>query len=335
MFQTEISHFLQLYSSEWLDAFMIGVSWTGDQTFLVGILCFIALGIDLKRGFVLIQIFLFTVIATDVLKTLFELPRPFFVDDTLMSFGGLKEGMVALSGGAAKTFLSLPPEGSITAFRAFDWKPGEFGLPSGHVSSAVALWGGLALVFRKNRLGLFAVLMIVLMAASRLYLARHFLADILAGFGLALFTLIVAAVLLNRLNWQRLFHSGSYSFSENKGAFALFLFGFILPVLLVFSGEGHAGRIAGLFAINMGLLSLIWLGVTLEPGNFWQRSIRVLLGGGLYVALSMGVKMLPLAHGDILYVLAKGFIPVFVLFFAAPALVSLTMREKVVHLNAR
>lgn len=328
MFQTDINHILQGYSSGWLDNFMLGVSWTGGQAFLVGILCLIALGIDLKRGFLLLQIFLITVIATDVFKTLFELPRPSFVDNGLMSFGALKEGMTALTGGAAETFLSLPPDTSITAYRAWDWKPGEYGLPSGHVANAVALWGGAALVFRKNLLGLFAVLMVILMMISRLYLARHFLADVLAGLALSTTILLVSAVLLNRLNWQKLFLRNSYSLAENRGAVSLFLIGFAVPVAILISGEGHAGRIAGLMAINLALLALIRVDIPLDSGNLWQRILRVALGIGLYVAVNAAVKLIPMSPNELSFQLIKGFLPVFTLFFVAPTLVALTMRER-------
>ncbi|MBL4906753.1 MAG: phosphatase PAP2 family protein [Sneathiella sp.] len=333
MFQTDINHFLQRYSSDWLDAFMIGVSWTGGQTFLVGVLCLIVLGVDLKRGFLLLQMFLITVIATDVFKTVFELPRPFFVDDTLMSFGALKEGMSALVGGAAQSFMAWPPEQSIEAFRAHDWTPGEYGLPSGHVTSAVALWGGMALVFRKKRIGLFAILMIVLMVISRLYLARHFLADILAGLGLSFFILLISAILLNRMNWQKLFLPGSYSLSEDRGAIGLFFAGFILPVAVLLSGEGHSGRIVALLAVNLALIGLVGIEISFEAGKYWQRALRVVLGIGLYVVLNELVKIIPMDQSGPIYPLIKGFVPVFILFFAAPLLVSFTMRERVVNLT--
>lgn len=333
MFQTEINHILQGYSTEWLDSFMIGVSWTGGQTFLVGLLCLIALAIDLRRGILLVQIFLITVIATDILKTVFELPRPFFVDSTLMSFGALKEGMVAMSDGAAQTFFSLPSEKSIMVFRTYDWEPGEFGLPSGHVSSAVALWGGLGLVFRKNRFGLFAVIMVALMMVSRLYLAMHFLADVLAGLALATACLVFVSILMNRLNWRRLFLSSTYSVGENRAAWALITVGFLMPTALVFSGEGHIGRMSSLMAVNLALVGLVGMNIPFEVGNVWQRLGRFVIGIGLYVALNEAVKLIPIPTEEIAFQLIKGFVPVFALFFIAPMLISFTMKDRIVNLR--
>ncbi len=327
MFQTDINHLLQGFSVPLLDTFMIGVSWTGDQTFIVGLLCLVALGIDLRRGFLLVQIFLITIISTDILKTVFALPRPFFVDDTLRDFGALKEGITALSEGAATAFLASLPESSIEAYRQLNLKPEDYGLPSGHTTGAVALWGGLAVVFRKNRLGLLAFVMIPLMMISRLYLARHFPADVLAGLGLGLFILILAAYLLNRRDWWRLFLPDSYSLQNGKRAWVLFGGGFLLPMLLLFSGEGHVGRIAALLAVNMALLTLIAFGTSFEAGNIWHRILRTMLGFGLFFLLTYAIKLAPLPTNSLATSVVKGFAPVFVLFVCAPLITSLFMRK--------
>ncbi|MEP3246474.1 MAG: phosphatase PAP2 family protein [Sneathiella sp.] len=327
MYQTDLNFYLQDFSTPWLDAFMIGVSWTGDQTFIVGLLCLVTLGIDLRRGFLLVQIFLVTIIATDILKTGFALPRPFFVDDTLNDFGALEDGVQALKDGAAISFFSWLPESSITAYRQLGVTVDDFGLPSGHTTGAVALWGGLAIVFRKHRLGLIAIIMIPLMMISRLYLARHFAADVLAGLGLGILVLLIAALLLNRMNWRRLFLTESYALEKGAEAWILFGFGFAAPLGLLFWGEGHVGRISAFLAVNMALLVLIWSGISFETGNIWQRGFRTVLGFGLFFAISSSLKWLPLTQGSLELTVIKGFVPVFVLFVSAPLVTALFVRN--------
>ncbi|MEH6404332.1 MAG: phosphatase PAP2 family protein [Sneathiella sp.] len=333
MFQTDINLYLQSFSSGWLDALMLLVSWTGGQTFLVGILCLVALGIDIKRGFLLAQLFLVTIVATDILKTTFALPQPFYVDYSLKDFGALKDGVVAFSNAGAASFLSLIPDHAVSAYRGLDLGASEFGLPSGHTTGAVALWAGLAVVFRKNALVLLAFVMIPLMMLSRLYLARHFLADVLVGFGLSISILIVFSTYYYRTNWQRIFILTSYSFANFRQTAWLFLVGFGFPVALIFIGEGHVGRIASLLAVNLALIILVATEISFEEGNFWQRGLRVVLGFVLFFALNSAVKLIPIPHDAVPYQLLKGFVPVFTMLLAAPILVSFTIKERMVNFN--
>ncbi|MFT6558599.1 phosphatase PAP2 family protein [Sneathiella sp.] len=324
MFQTNINLFLQSFSAPWLDSFMQAVSWTGDQTFIVGLLCLVALGIDLKRGFILVQIFLITIISTDILKTVFSLPRPFFLDERLNDFGGLN-GLTALRDVGTLSFFEMLPDTIINAYRSVASHSDQFGLPSGHTSSAIALWGGLAIVFRKNRFGVIAVVMVTLMMISRMYLAQHFLADVLAGLGLGLLILLISALLLNRLDWWRLFSTESFNFSISGSSWVLFVAGFVLPIGLLFSGEGHVGRIASFLALNLALFVLIWTGCPLESGRLWHRVFRTLLGFALFFAISSGLKYLPISQDSVQYTVLKGFAPVFILFVLAPFVTAMWM----------
>jgi len=56
-----------------------------------------------------------------------------------------------------------------------------FGLPSGHAESAVVVWGTLAIYIRKNWFNILAVVLILLISLSRIYLGMHFIGDIVAG----------------------------------------------------------------------------------------------------------------------------------------------------------
>ncbi|MCR9214004.1 MAG: phosphatase PAP2 family protein [Proteobacteria bacterium] len=329
MFETKINLFLQSFSTPFLDQFMISVSWLGDETFVVGLLCVIALGVDFKRGFILLQLFLLTLISTDILKTLFALPKPFYLNANLNDFGALFQGLQPLQDAAARTFFGPLPESSIIAYRELGLGTDEFGLPSGHTSSAVALWGGLALVFRKRLLVYLAVVLVVLMMISRMYLARHFLADALGGAALGLFMLFVAGYLLRRYNYESLFQRQTYKISgENLGPIWLYAIGFAFPIVVILMGEGFIGRLSALTAINLAFLLILFWGVQAEGGAIWQRILRVVIGFGLFYAVNAGVKMLPLDQTGDLYQIVKGFLPPFVLFLGACVIVSLLMGKQ-------
>jgi len=67
----------------------------------------------------------------------------------------------------------------------------SFGLPSGHTQKAVAVWATLATSFRKKWLWIVSVIMIIMIALSRIYLGVHFLTDVLAGLAISILFLVL------------------------------------------------------------------------------------------------------------------------------------------------
>jgi membrane-associated phospholipid phosphatase len=328
MFETSPNLYLQSFASPWLDQVMLAITWTGNEPFIVGILCVVALGVDFRRGFILLQIVLFTLVSTDLLKTLFALPRPFYLDANLSDFGKLTEGLTPLKDAAATTFFGSIPDVMIETYRNLKLGPEEYGFPSGHTAGVIALWGGMALMFRKKSLVIFAFLMAILMMISRMYLARHFLADVLGGAALALVIIGIAAILLNKFGGDRLFQRKTYSFADgNISALWLYAFGFVIPFSIILSGEGFIGRLAAMIGINFAFLLLISWNVPAGGGAVWHRILRVLVGFVLFFIVNSLVKVLPLSHEEFIYLFIKGFLPPFVLFFCASLLVSFLMKK--------
>jgi membrane-associated phospholipid phosphatase len=67
----------------------------------------------------------------------------------------------------------------------------SFGLPSGHTQKAVAVWATLATSFRKKWLWIVSVIMIIMIALSRIYLGVHFITDVLAGLAISILFLVL------------------------------------------------------------------------------------------------------------------------------------------------
>ncbi len=67
----------------------------------------------------------------------------------------------------------------------------SFGLPSGHSQKAVAVWGTIAASFRKGWLWILSILMIAMIALSRIYLGVHFLSDVLTGLTISILFLLL------------------------------------------------------------------------------------------------------------------------------------------------
>jgi membrane-associated phospholipid phosphatase len=131
---------------------------------------------------------------TNVLRLLFHQPRPYWL-------GGVR-GIVSQT---------------------------SYGLPSGHASGSVAVWGYLAYHARRRWLWLTALALILLIGLASVYVGVHFPHDILAGWlvGLALLVLYIA-VERRAVAWLR-----QLSLATQIGLALAASFGLIVATLLV------------------------------------------------------------------------------------------------------
>lgn len=179
MFETGPILFLQSLASPWLTLAMTWVSMMGGVPFYVAVVGTVVFCLDLRRGFVLAQLLLSANLLTDVAKWTFALPRPVDVDAAVIDPRTGAANATRWRGRGAPSFLA-PIDGDVLA--SLRPRPAQsYGFPSGHVGTTVALWGGLAVLFRRRGLVGATAVAVPLMALSRMYLGRHFLADVLGG----------------------------------------------------------------------------------------------------------------------------------------------------------
>jgi len=131
----------------WLKTPMEIFSFLGNEYFFLLLLpalywCMEA-GIGIRVGVIL----LLSTSVNDALKLAFHGPRPYWYDTNVIGY-------------ASET---------------------SFGVPSGHAQIAVGVWGMLAASFRKWWGWLIAILVILLIGISRLYLGVHFPHDVILG----------------------------------------------------------------------------------------------------------------------------------------------------------
>jgi membrane-associated phospholipid phosphatase len=153
LFGESILNRLHIFAGSWLDAVMAAFSFMGNETFYVIFIPVIYWCFDKKLSIRIGGAFLMSVIFNNSIKDLFQNPRP--------SAQALLEGIRDLH----------------TQYVPHD----SPGFPSGHAQNAVAFWGSFA-YYLKNRYALvISIMFIVLISYSRLYLAVHFLGDVLGG----------------------------------------------------------------------------------------------------------------------------------------------------------
>jgi membrane-associated phospholipid phosphatase len=157
------------------------------------------------------------------------------------------------------------------------------GFPSLHTQSTVVIWGYLAAQLRRKWLWALAIILMILVPLSRVYLGVHFPTDLLGGY------LIGAALLLLYLRWE----PAVEIWLQKKGLIWQIALAVLVPIVLLapIIGEDDALTAVGTL-IGMGVgLALEQRYIRFESdGLWWQRVARLILGLAVVLALRFGLK---------------------------------------------
>lgn len=280
MFETATNLWLQAFGGAWLLSLMRLVSALGTTDFYMLAFLLLAFGLRLRPMAGVLLGLVFAGAVTGIAKRGFALPRPSEIDARVLEKG--ESGHALVPDGAADTFWGLPSVDAIEAVRA----AGEidYGFISGHASAAMVFAVGLMLFFgvRNRWAWVIAIGWALLMGVSRMYLGRHFLADVLGGW--------LVGALAAWLAWRlvRVTCEGDPRARRIAWSCAgVFVFAwFLLALRIPYVYPGSAGEIAGALAC---LWWLQRLEVPDERGPI-RRVLRVLLalavGFGLEAMIS-------------------------------------------------
>jgi len=280
MFQTEPILFLQSFASDMLTFFMLAITQMGYAPFLIGLTIFITLGVSFRKGFLLLQLILWTRVVDQILnlKEVFGLPRPVDVDSRVLRLGSDGPNRSPFTGMGAKGFFEPLPREVVEYFRP-RLETDEFGFPSGHVQFTTVAWGGISLLFKNRIIRWVTPLIVVLMALSRMYLGRHFLADVIGGAAMGGVILLVANQLYVRCSLQdRFFERAILAFSAKFPNILFFSFMFLVPLLLTLTSAIDCDTAGYLLGVNTAFLLIMAKGLPDDTGTLRKRAARVLLG---------------------------------------------------------
>ncbi len=153
-FEFDVLHMIQCLRNETLDAVMTFISFIGNNgaIWIVIGLVMTAFGKYRKCGISILIALIFCLVAGNgILKNLIARERPCWIDESV------------------KLIIAVPR---------------DFSFPSGHTFSSFA--GASCILYFHKKEGVFALILAILIAFSRLYLFVHFPSDILGGIALGL-----------------------------------------------------------------------------------------------------------------------------------------------------
>ncbi len=164
----------------------------------------------------------------------------------------------------------------------------SYGLPSGHAQNAAALWGALALHFKKNWLTWAAAAFVTLMAISRMVLGVHFPQDVIGGVVIGLILLALYAWLEPKITpWiNRQSLPAQIGVVAAASAAMLLVHPILLPVSSNPATNTSAASAVGVFLGGGIGIALETRSVRFEAGGvWWKRLARLAIG--LAVALEL------------------------------------------------
>lgn len=171
--QLEIMLFFQRIGNPVLSFIANLISAFGEEDLMILILITIYWCFDKKKGFSIFSSLMLSLACMQTLKAIIKAPRPFQVHPELITADRIETAT-------------------------------GYSFPSGHSTGAASFYSSIALLYRKRWIKAFAILLVILVPLSRLYLGVHWPLDVLCGtiIGLGI-SLFLTAPLLNLFDDKR------------------------------------------------------------------------------------------------------------------------------------
>lgn len=224
-----IINFLQSLQSDGLTNFFKFLTFFGDKEFYIMVLPLFFWLWDKEKAVKLLFILLPSLLLNFWLKEIFQTARPLGV--ALIEQGG-------------------------------------FAFPSGHAQGSTTLWLMLALLIRQKWINYLAVIMIILVSLSRLYLGVHYPVDILGG-------ILIALVLV--LVYDKYLFDNFKAYSSAKSAMgqAALLTIIVLFFTIIYPADDAITILAVLWGFGIILIYFDVMKSELPQGILWKLIILI------------------------------------------------------------
>ncbi len=274
MFETDLLLWLQTSSPDWMLPLMLLVSELGSDWIYTPVILALVFAWRVRPGLRVLLVLLLAGFFVNAAKVGFALPRPVDVDSRLLRKGETNTAIV--DRGAATAFWALPPSEAIQSVRAA--ATDSYGFVSGHTALAAATTVSTVLAFgvRSRVAWSLALLWPLLMGLSRMYLGRHFPADVLGGLVTAALAVLIVRWVLGRGDSDTMPHR------RLEGAALLTLTLALASPAAAWLNAGALGSIAG---VLLCFRVLSWTGTPVETTSHRHRVLRFALAMGLGLAV--------------------------------------------------
>jgi len=286
MFQTDLIIALQAIRSNVLSKFFVVVSAFGHETTIIILVVLVLFAANLRKGLILTQCVVIAGALTLVAKEWFALPAPSAIDPAVSLLDQATVVTTLPGARGASAFFERLPVDVVNAIRSNSASAHNYAFPSGHLCLTTAFWISASLLFKRRWLWTIALIMIPLMALSRMYLGHHFLADVLAGVILGLMIIVALYPLmhehtLNRIQTWLPRYLGPLSL-EMVSYLALIAVPALLLPLVWFQADGPK-TVGYLFGINAAFALLAYRHeLPNDFGTTTKRALRTVLALTLF-----------------------------------------------------
>jgi membrane-associated phospholipid phosphatase len=265
-FELEIIVWLQSFRSGFFDALFQFFTMFGEELVIIGILGFIYWCYDKKMGEQIgITVFI-SLVLNSFIKNIVQRYRPYVVDTRIAN---------------------VRPQTS-----------GGYSFPSGHTQGAASVFGSLAIWMKKRWITIISIIIIILVAISRMYLGVHFLSDVIVG-GLL-------GIGISYLGYRYFSKDPDTKIFYKYLIIIAVVFGLILYIMTLFTIQATStlNNALNLYDKLEGTLKMLGtvcgfvVGVTFEKNKVqfqqhrvnWKNLIRFALGVSIVMVVRIGLK---------------------------------------------
>lgn len=234
---------LQQFRSPFLNYIVEGITITAEENVLLLAICLLYWCYNKKTGYVVGLAVVLANGVNSILKNIFQVDRPWLIDDRII------------------------PIRQHTAT--------ESSFPSGHTQSGASLWWALALCIKKKKFTVVAIIMMVLIAISRVYLSVHTPLDVGAALLLAVFGAYLAYHLVSRL--------------QDKGIiWGLLALSFVLVVVMFFIKTPTYYKMTGVILSFLPSYLIENKHIRFnEKAKWWKQILKVIIG----MVVAFGIRL--------------------------------------------
>ncbi len=253
LFGEETLNSAHLFIGWWFDFCMIAVTGMGNELFYTLMLPILYWCYDKKNTITIGTVFLFSAALNDMFKEIFQNPRP-------------------------------DPKNLLEGIRQLNtlYLPDSPGFPSGHTQNTVSFFGSIVYLTKNRTIRICGILLILLIPYSRIYLAVHYLGDVLGGYLFGFMTLLILLPILSAIGKK----------TDNLNETILSAGVIVTSILIYTIAPGNSiDKIMGVFAGFLVGAIYAETRIHFDPkGSFSAGIIKTVIGLASLLAIKTGLK---------------------------------------------